>query len=257
MDIITSTKGYKNNTLEPLTKKLNLINKYIDYKSNVLSTFSWLEPVLTPALGIGIAKSDTEQSSPQAPKHIICFTPCAKARKYFHGVLPCLVIMYHQTNLDCKSLSIFEDLVETTPWPWTSQNDISEWYSGWWWCITILSLTDQRYCPGKHTPKFRTFTVTLTLNTVKQPFLKTLQLMNMHCQTKLVAQQNQQFRTYNRNSHIWLYEPKSSYCDLDLEDGNPFFAYDALAYNDVSPGFVYKWFSDAWDIIQTNINWNF
>ena len=30
-----------------------------------------------------------------------------------------------------------------------------------------------------------------------------------------------------------MYEPKSSYCDLDLEDRNPFFAYDALAYNDV------------------------
>ena len=52
----------------------------------------------------------------------------------------------------------------------------------------MLSLTDQRYCPGKHSLKFRTITVTLTLNTAKQPFHKTLQLMNMHCQTKLVAQ---------------------------------------------------------------------
>ena len=34
---------------------------------------------------------------------------------------------------------------------------------------------------------------------------------------------------------ISLYEPKLSYCDLDLEDSNPFFAHDALAYNDVSP----------------------
>ena len=73
----------------------------------------------------------------------------------------------------------------------------------------------------------------LTLNTAKQHFHKTLQLMNMHCQTKL------QFRTYNRNSHIWLYAPKFSYCDLDLEDRNPFFAYDALAYNDVSPYWVW------------------
>ena len=31
---------------------------------------------------------------------------------------------------------------------------------------------------------------------------KTLQLMNMHCQTKLVAKKDQQFRTYNRSSHI-------------------------------------------------------
>ena len=35
-----------------------------------------------------------------------------------------------------------------------------------------------------------------------------------------------------------MYEPKFSYCDLDLEDRNPFFAYDALAYNDVSPYWV-------------------
>ena len=168
-----------------------------------------------------------QQSSPRPPSHILCLTPCKKARKSFHGVLPCLVMMYHQTNLDCKSFSISEDIAETI---------VAEWYSGWWWCITILSLTDQRDCLGKHSLKFRTFTVTLTLNTAKQPFHKTL---HMHCQTKLVTPKNQQFRTYNRNSHIWLYEPKFSDCDLDLEDRNPFFAYDALAYNDVSPYWVW------------------
>ena len=47
------------------------------------------------------------------PSHILCLTPCVKAKKSFHGVLPCLVLMYHQTNLDCKSFSISEDLVET------------------------------------------------------------------------------------------------------------------------------------------------
>ena len=35
-----------------------------------------------------------------------------------------------------------------------------------------------------------------------------------------------------------MYEPKFSYCDLDLDDRNPFFAYDVLAYNDVSPYWV-------------------
>ena len=38
---------------------------------------------------------------------------------------------------------------------------------------------------------------------------------------------------------ILLYEPKFSYCDLDLEDSNPFFAHDTLAYNDVSPYWVW------------------
>ena len=32
-----------------------------------------------------------------------------------------------------------------------------------------------------------------------------------------------------------MYEPKFSYCDLDLEDRNPFFTHDTLAYNDASP----------------------
>ena len=62
--------------------------------------------------------------------------------------------------------------------------------------------------------------------------------MNMHYQNKLVAPKNQQFRTHNRNSHFWLYELKFSYCDLDLEDRNPFFTYGALAYNDVSPYWI-------------------
>ena len=38
---------------------------------------------------------------------------------------------------------------------------------------------------------------------------------------------------------ISLYEPKLSYCDLDLEDSNPFFAHDTLAYDDVSPYWVW------------------
>ena len=111
MDIITSTKGYRRITHLNHWPK-NLINKYIHYKSNVLSTFSWLEPVLTPALDTGIAKSGSNLvHSP--PSHILCLTSCVKARKSFHSVLPYLVVMCHQTNLDCKSFSTSEDLVET------------------------------------------------------------------------------------------------------------------------------------------------
>ena len=91
----------------------HLINKYIHYKSNVLSTFSGLEPVLTPALDTGIPKSGSNLVHSH-PSHILCLTPCVKARKSFNCVLPCLVMMYHQTNLDRKSFSISEDLVETT-----------------------------------------------------------------------------------------------------------------------------------------------
>ena len=90
----------------------NLKNKYIHYKSNVFSTFSWLEQVLTPALDTGMAKSGSNLVHSH-PSHVLCLTPCVKARKSFHGVLPCLVMIYHQTNLDCKSFSISKDLVET------------------------------------------------------------------------------------------------------------------------------------------------
>ena len=71
-----------------------------------------MEPVLTPALDIGIAKSGSSLVH-NTPSHILCLTPCVKPRKSFHGVLPCFVMMYHQTNLDYKSFSISETLVET------------------------------------------------------------------------------------------------------------------------------------------------
>ena len=108
MMIITSTKGYKNNTPEPLTKKLNKqvysLQKQCSFHIFLIGTS--IDP-LDIALDIGIAKSGSNPvHSP--PSHILCLTPCVKARKSFHGVLPCLVIMYHQTNLDCKSFSISE-----------------------------------------------------------------------------------------------------------------------------------------------------
>ena len=109
----------------------NLINKYIHYKSNVLSTFSWLEPVLTTALDIGIAKSGSTLVLSH-PSHILCLTPSVRARKYFHGALPCLVILYHQINLDCKSFSISEDLVETIV---ALTLNITKWY---FWMILWL-----------------------------------------------------------------------------------------------------------------------
>ena len=222
----------------------NLINKSIHYKSNVLSTFSWLEPVLTPALNIGIAKSGSNLVYSH-PSHIFCLTPCVKARTPFHGVLLCLVMMYHQTNLDWKSFNISEDLVEMIV---ALTLNIAKWYF-WmilWWMMMHHHTKFDWYCLGQHSLKFRTFSVTFTLNTANQSFHKTFQLMNMHCQTKLVAPKNQRFRTYNRNSHISLYEPKFSYCDLDLEDRNPFSHMTlCLIMTSHHTGSGYKWFSDA------------
>ena len=131
MGIITSTKEYKNNTLEPLTKKLN--KQVYSLQKQCSFHISWLEPVLTPALDIGIAKSGSNLvHSP--PSHIFCLTPCVKARKAFHSVLYCLVMMYHQSNLDCKSFSISEDLVETIV---ALTLNITKWY---FWMILWLTI---------------------------------------------------------------------------------------------------------------------
>ena len=152
-----------------------------------------------------------------------------------------------------KRFSISEDLVETIV---DLTLDIENWYfwmilGWWWWCIAILSLTDQRYCPGKHSLKFRTFTVTLTLNTAKQPVHKTLQLMNMHCQTKLVAKKNQKkkisssehiiemviFHCMNRNSVTLTLTLKTETRFLHMTLW--------LIMMSHHTGFGYKWFSDA------------
>ena len=52
---------------------------------------------------------------------------------------------------------------------------------------------------------------------------------------------------------ILLNELKLSYCDLDLEDSNPFFAHDTLAYNDTGFGYkkVQRFMSPKLTLIQT------
>ena len=76
-----------------------------------------------------------QQTSPQSPKpYSLVNMPCVKARKSFHSVLLCLVMMYHQTNLDCKSFSICEDLVETIV---ALTLNIAKWY---FWMILWLMM---------------------------------------------------------------------------------------------------------------------
>ena len=73
--------------------------------------------------------------------------------------------------------------------------------------------------------------MTLTLNSAKQPFNKTLRLSWLP--------KNSSSEHIIETFMISLYEPKLSYHDLDLKDSNPFFAHDTLAYNDVSPYWVW------------------
>ena len=80
--------------------------------------------------------------------------------------------------------------------------------------------------------------MTLTLNTAKQPFHKTLQIMNTHCQTKLVVKKVSSsehiietviFHCMNRNSVT---------VSLTLKIKKKI-ASDTLVYNDVSPYWVW------------------
>ena len=67
----------------------------------------------------------------------------------------------------------------------------------------------------------------------------------MHCQTKLVAKKST-VHNIIEIVMISLNEPKLSYCGVDLEYSNPFFAlalWLIMMYHHT--GFGYKWFSDA------------
>ena len=77
--------------------------------------------------------------------------------------------------------------------------------------------------------------------------------MNIHCQNKLVTK-----RKMNSSEHtteivvISLYKSKLSYCDHDLENRNPFFKHDTLAYTAVSPYWGWLQKHQRYDIIQTS-----
>ena len=205
--------SFPNNNIKKFT--LCIFTLYV----TVLTSFQENDPyIYIPYTDIGMAKSGSnlvESPKPYSPSHALC-----KSKKIFSRCLTLSCDDIPSNWLGLKSFSISEDLVKTivalnlniAKW-------YSEWYSGWWWCITIQSLIDQRYYPGKQSLKFRTFPVTLTLNTAKQPFHKTLQLMNMYCQTKLV----QQFRS----SKLTLIETFNLGCDIDLEHSNPIFSLDS------------------------------
>ena len=185
----------------------NLINKYIHYKSNVLSTFSWLEPVLTPALDIGIAKSGSDLvHSP--PSHMLCLTPCVKAWKSFHSVLPCLVMMYHQTNF-----SIFEDLVVTIV---ALTLNVAKWY---FWMILWLMMMH-------HHTKFEWSEIfaryTIVRHHVNHPRRNDCNLFHIYSfvikQALKIRWNVVIYQVDEKESSLVSVVNKSQYCDIHTED---------------------------------------
>ena len=220
----------------------NLINKYIHYKSNVLSTFSWLEPVLTPALDIGIAKSGSNLvHSP--PCHILRLMPYVKARKSFHSVLPCLVIMYHQTNLDCKSFSISEDLAETIV---ALTLNIAKWYFSmilWPMMIDHHTKFDRsEILSGQTFTEVQNLHCDLDLEYSKATFSQRYSSL-FTCTVKL-SWSPQKISSSEHIIEIVIFDCMNqfSYCDLDLEDIH--FPHMTLISH--RTGFGSKWFSDAY-----------
>ena len=242
----TSSQGQKDIRITHLNHwPKNLINKYIRYKRNVLSTFSWLEPVLTPSLDIGIAKSGSDLvHSP--PSRIL--TTGVKARKSFHGVFPCLVMMYHQTNLDCKSFSISEDIVETIV---ALTLDIAKWY---FWMIFWLMAHHHTKFDRSEILSGQTFTEAQNLNLfTRHSSLWTCTVKLSWSPQKISSSEHIReiviFDCVNQNSVTLTLTLK-----IETNFSHTMLWLIMLSHH---TGFGYKWFSDALNIIQTNINWNF
>ena len=154
MDIITSTKGYKNNTFEPLTKKLN---KQVYSLQKQRSFHIFLIGTGTDPCFRYRDSQEWQQSSPQSPKpYSLSHSPC-KVRKIFSRW--CLVIMYHQTNCDCKSFSISEDLVETIV---ALTLYIAKWY--FWMILWLMMMPHHTRFDRSEILSGQTFTEAQNLN---------------------------------------------------------------------------------------------
>ena len=90
---------------------INLINKYIHHKSDVLSTFSWLEPVLTPARDIRMTKSGNNPVHSHSG-HILSHA-LSKSNKNLFMISSNPILWWCMIKLFwVVKVSIFEDLVE-------------------------------------------------------------------------------------------------------------------------------------------------
>ena len=152
-----------------------------------------------------MAKSGSNQVHSH-PSHFLCLMPCVKARKSFHSVLNCLVMMYYQTNLDCKSFSISEDLVETTV---ALTLNIAKWYFSM--ILWLMMMHHHTKFDWSQILSRQTFTEVhnlhcdLDLEYSKATFSQGTPASEHNYTGKLSrSPKNQQFATYNRNNHDFI-----------------------------------------------------
>ena len=131
MDIFTSTKGYKNNTLEPLTKKLN--KQVYSLQKQCSFDIFFIGTDIDPCFRYQDSQ-EWQQSSPQSPKPYSLSHALCKSKKIFSQCLSLSCDVYHQTNLVCKSFSISENVVETIV---ALILNIAKWY---FWMIFWLMM---------------------------------------------------------------------------------------------------------------------
>ena len=137
-------------------------------------------------------RQEWQQSSPQSPKpYSLCHTLC-KSKKIFSQCLTLSCGMYHQTNLDCKSFSISEDLVEMIM---ALTLNIAKWY--FWMIFWLMMMHHHTKFDRSEILSGQTFT----------------EVQNLHCDldleySKATFSQDTQF--YDHALSNWVGCPKKS-----------------------------------------------
>ena len=169
-------------------------------------------------------------TKPYSLSHALC-----KSKKIFHGVSPCLVMMYHQTNLDCKSFSISEDLVEMIV---ALTLNIAKWY--FWMILWLMMMHHHTKFDRSEILSGQTFTEVQNLHCdLDLEYSKATFPSLWTCTVKLG------WSPQKISSSVHIIEIVIFDCMNEIQSLRPWpwslkkIAYDALAYNNVSPYWVW------------------
>ena len=136
----------------------------------------------------------------------------------FHRTLR-LMMLYYQTKFGCKPTSSLEDATEIVmfwwykpsqwPWHWTQWKTFSTWHSGLWCCKNIPGLVTkcsvvQRLLSGQTFTNILNFRCDLDLEDSNLIFEQDTLAYDAVLSNHVWLQMEQQFRRYNRSSHILI-----------------------------------------------------
>ena len=138
---------------------------------------------------------------------------------FSHRTLWLMMMLYYQTKFGCTRTSSLEDTTEIVifwlykpslfTWNWTQWTSFSAWHSGLWCCITIPGLVTK--CSlGQKISSGQTFTDIFNLrcdpdlDRSNPIFPQDTQAYDAVLWNQVWLQIDQQFRRYNRNSHILI-----------------------------------------------------